>query len=283
MVAFHYFTGWFLASVPYLLAVGSILLGLFEIIKDREDYEKARLNKPVAIIFVVVGVLQIISLLRDASDRKEAGKNISDLKGQVTAANKAQTDNTALYIESFGKMSTKLTALETEIRTDALKQQNQELQKKIGGLQTELQSTEKILNGPKASLTFTFAPYQNGPTGITPITDITLSKQPDGTLHFEFSILNNTDVDATQITINLVICDLCRFAKESPELSKVRGLSENRRFAEIPILHAKELFRVLGVDVIVPSSLGGIEVGFEYRCHSCSLDNKYSKGTIHFQ
>jgi hypothetical protein len=163
MEALHGLSGWFFVSVPYLLSLGSILLGLFEIIKDREDYEKARLNKPVAIIFVVVGVLQIISLRRDAADKKESEKNVSDLKGQVTAANKAQSDNTALYLDSFGKMSDKLSSLETEVKTDALQKQNVELQKKIGGLQSELQSTEKVLNGPKASLRFTFAPYRNSP------------------------------------------------------------------------------------------------------------------------
>ena len=117
---FHQLLDGFFGSVPYLLSLGTILLGLFEIIKDREDYKKARLSRPVAVIFVIVGALQIVSLRRDAQDRRDAEKNISDLAGQVKAANKAQTDNTALYVDSFGKMSDKLSGLEVEVRTDAL-------------------------------------------------------------------------------------------------------------------------------------------------------------------
>jgi hypothetical protein len=278
---FHQWLKWFFACVPYLVSIGTILLGLFEIIKDRDDYKKVRLSRPVAIIFVVVGVLQIVSLRRDAREKGDAENNIRDLAGQVKAANKAQSDNTALYLDTFGKMSDKLTTLEVEVKTDAL-------QKKIVGLQAELQNTEKALApGPKASLTFTFAPFHNSPEGIAPITDVTLPKQPDGAIHFEFSVLNNTDVDASDVGLNLGICDSCKFAKETPELSKLPGLQENRRFLSIPMLHAREAYKVLGVDFLPPpttsSSGSTIEVGFEYRCHTCVLDRKASRGTIRVQ
>jgi hypothetical protein len=243
---FHRLVDWFFASVPYLLSLGTILLGFFEIVKDREDYKKARLGRPVAIIFVVVGILQIVSLRRDASERKEAEKNTSDLAGQVKAANKAQSDNTALYLDTFGKMSDKLTGLEVEVKTDAL-------QKRIVGLQTELKNTQKALApGPRASLKFTFSPITNSPSGVTPVTEITLPKQPDGTIHFEFSILNNTEVDASDISLNVGVCDVCKFAKETPELSKLPGMPDTRRFLSIPILHAKEMYKTLSVDFSIP-------------------------------
>jgi len=280
-VMFHRLVDWFFASVPYLLSLGTILLGLFEILKDREDYEKARLSRPVAIIFVVVGILQVVSLRREAMEKKEAEKNTSELAGQVKAANNAQSDNTAMYLDTFGKMSDKLTALEVEVKTDAL-------QKKITSLQAELQNTQKALApGPKASLKFTFRPLNELPDGIRPVTDITLPKQPDGSIHFEFSVLNDTDADASQIEINFGVCDECTFAKETPELSKLAGLHPNRRYLAIAVLHAREVFKALAVDVSLPSekSIAGstTEVGFEYRCSTCILDRKLAKGIIHIQ
>jgi hypothetical protein len=85
----------------------------------------------------------------------------------------------------------------------------------------------------------------------------------------------------------MAVCDDCRFAKETPELSKLPGLQENRRFLAISMLHANEAYKVLGVDIAVPPARSRpgdtIEVGFEYRCHPCSIDRKASKGLIHVQ
>lgn len=270
---------WFFGSIPYLLAAGTLLLGIFELAKDKEDYTKRRLGTPVAVIFIIVALLQFVSLHQDRREKSDAEKNISDLAGQVKAANQAQSDNTKMYVDSFSKMSSKLGELQTEVKTDAL-------QKKIGTLQSELQNTQKALApGPKAKLEFTFAPFTNSPPGIRPVTDITLPKNPDGTMHFDFSILNLTDVDATDIGINFSICTRCKFASETPSLVKVAGLEDSMRLLSIPLLHAREANQVIGVDFIPPadSSPSGatIQVGFIYRCHTCVLDTNALQGTIH--
>jgi hypothetical protein len=272
---------WFFGSIPYLLAAGTLLLGIFELAKDKEDYSKRRLGTPVAVIFIIVALLQFVSLYQDRREKADAEKNIGDLAGQVEAANQAQSDNTKMYVDSFSKMSSKLGELQTEVKTDVL-------QKKIGTLQSELQSTEKALApGPKAKLLFTFVPFPNPPEGATPVTSVTLPKNIDGTMHFDFSVLNLTEVDATDIDINLFICDRCKYEKESPLLLKVTGMSEKMRLLNIPLLHAKEGYQAVGVDFIPPADTtptgATIQVGFTYRCHTCDLDTTASRGTIHIQ
>jgi len=47
---------WFFDGVPYLLAVGTILLGALEIKKDWNDYQTSKLRIVVASAFIVVAV-----------------------------------------------------------------------------------------------------------------------------------------------------------------------------------------------------------------------------------
>jgi hypothetical protein len=264
---FHHLLDGFFASVPYLLSLGTILLGLFEIIKDREDYKKARLSRPVAIIFVVVGALQIVGLRRDARDRKDAEKNLSDLAGQVKAANKAQTDNTALYVDSFGKMSDKLSGLEVEVKTDAL-------QKKIGTLQSELQNTQRALApGPKAELSFTFLPFPKALLGQTQSLVITKEVAPatDGALHMEFTVVNLTEVDALDGDLNLVICNGCKYAKEPPLFDKLATNTEQERTLHFSQVLARTEFVSMSVDILPPPFARTLTFGVIYRCRTCVL------------
>lgn len=270
---FHQLLDGFFGSVPYLLSLGTILLGLFEIIKDREDYKKARLSRPVAVIFVIVGALQIVSLRRDAQDRRDAEKNISDLAGQVKAANKAQTDNTALYVDSFGKMSDKLSGLEVEVRTDAL-------QKKIGTLQSELQNTEKALApGARAQLSFTFLPLTKAPLGETQafLTSREVVPAADGTVHLEFTVANNTEVDALDGDLSLFICEYCKYAKEPELFTKLpTGTLQERTYHFSQIL-ARTIFAPMSVDVLPPPFARSFTLGVMYRCRTCVLP-KSAKG-----
>ncbi len=150
---------WFFDAVPYLLAGGAILLGAFEIVKDWKEYKTAWLRMSVSVVFIIVAALSIASLQHDNHEKKNArNKADSDMKAlqsKADAATQAQAENTKMYLESFTKMSGQISDLKAEVKTEAL-------QKRLAAVQAELLKTQKEMEpGPKAELTFTFAPYPN--------------------------------------------------------------------------------------------------------------------------
>jgi hypothetical protein len=217
---------WSFAVIPYLLAIGTVALGAFEIIKDWSDYEESRLKIAVASVFIVVAALSLIGLYHDSQEKTAAKADMKALQAKADAAIQAQADNTKMYVESFKDMSGQIGDLKAEVKTEAL-------QKKLAAVQAELLKTQKAMApGPKAELTFTFVPFDNPPppAHATPTKEVTLPLNSDGSVHVEFSILNMTEVDATQVEINLAICDQCKFAKEPDGLTKLPGLKDPVRY-----------------------------------------------------
>jgi hypothetical protein len=268
---------WFFSVIPYVLAAGTIALGVFTLLKEWGEYPSSRLRRSVLFAYIIVGALTFVSLYRDNEDKKKSAEDIKGLKGQVQAANDAQKDNTILFVNSFSRMSAQVSDLKTEVKTEAL-------QKKLASVQAELLNTQKALApGPKAELAFTFAPFPNTPPGqpIITVTDVTLPLNQDGSVHVEFSILNKTEVEAVDAELNVQICDGCKYAKEPPGLSKLPGLADTHRYLLIPRLFAMMAYRTLSVDVILPPSVQTFAVGFGYRCHTCILPTGPSQGIVH--
>jgi hypothetical protein len=271
---------WFFDAVPYVLAGGAILLGAFEIVKDWKEYKTAWLRMSVSVVFIIVATLAIASLRHDNQEKREA-KNKADsdmkaLQSKADAATQAQAENTRMYVESFTKMSGQISDLKAEVKTEAL-------QKRLAAVQADLLKTQKAMEpGPRAELTFTFAPYSNpAPPGVpTLVKEVTAPLNSDGSIHIEFSIVNITDVDAIDNAINLVICEQCKYAKEPVNFEKIPGFGEEIRFLKVTV-HAKEALQTTSLDIIPPARAGvtNIEVGFMYRCRTCVLHTGKAPGT----
>ena len=268
---------WFFNSIPYLLAAGTVTLGLFTLWKEWDEYKNARLRMAAVCVLILVGGLTFVSLYRDNKEKQEAEKNTKDLEGQVKAANDAQTNNTKLFVQSFQDLSNQLTDLKTQAKTAAL-------QKKISDLQTELQNNEKALApGPKAELTFTFVPFTNPPAreSVVPSTEVTLPSNLDGSVHVEFSVLNLTTVDAVDGELTLQLCDQCKFAKEPPEFVKMAGETDLQRHQYFQRIFAEGALHTMSADVIVPTSISNFPIGIIYRCRTCVIPKEPSKGIVH--
>lgn len=102
-----------LNSVPYILAGLTILLALFQLVKEWNEYDERKwLRKSVLVVLIVVAGLTFISLhLDEKAKEKEQLKSegdIRDLKGEVKAAHADQTDNTRVFLDRLGVMSTEL-------------------------------------------------------------------------------------------------------------------------------------------------------------------------------
>lgn len=136
----------FFSAIPYFLAAGTILLGLITIIKEWNEYkERPWLRRLAIVVLMIVGALTFVSLHIDSQDKHNA-------RAEATAASEAQSKNTKMFLDSLHTMSTEVSDLKTQIKTE-------DLQKKLESVQADLVKTQKAMQpGPKAELTFFFAP-----------------------------------------------------------------------------------------------------------------------------
>jgi len=272
--------------VPYILALGTIALGAFEIAKNWKEYKSSWLRISVSVVFMVVAALSIASLYHDSQEKKEtknkAEGDMKSLQSEVKTANQAQEDNTRLFLDSFRKMSTQVSDLKADVKTE-------ELQKRLAGVQAELlKNQEAMAPGPKAELIFSFVPFYNPPSPgtPTPTKEVTVHPNSYGSVHVEFAIANPTKVDAIDAAIDLQICEQCRYAKEPLNFTRLRGMGEGTRYVNFSDLHALEASEAFNLDVIPPAGVTLMTVGFGYRCRTCTLHTGLSPettGTIHIQ
>ncbi|HEX6505287.1 MAG TPA: hypothetical protein VF011_18740 [Terriglobales bacterium] len=270
---------WFFNVVPYALALGAIILGGVEIRKNWHEYKERWLKNTVATVFVIVGLLTIVSLRHDQAEKRKADEKaeqqMSALRAEARAANGAQKENTKLFTEWSKRMSDQVGDLKAEVKTE-------KLQKKLAEVQAELLKTQKAMApGPKAELAFTFFPFTNPPPPAKPVLSkqVTLPLDSDGSVHVDLTAVNPTEVDATDGEINLRICDRCKFAKEPERFARMKGWGETVRFAPFTNIHAMEAFRTITLEVIPPEDLNRIPISFAYRCHTCVLQVGSSDAT----
>lgn len=270
--------------LDYVLPIAACFYALLQLKKDWEKHETT-LRRAAA--FVLVLILGVGSAVNTHYSRKKAAKQHGDdvaqivgLKKAVETANHNQEANTQLFVGALSNLSHEVADLKTEAATE-------KLQARLTSVQAELQKTQQALApAPKAELGFTFSPFSNPPppAPMVLVTDTTLPLAPDGSVHIEFQIVNETAVDAMGAEINLTICDQCKFAKEPQGLAKVPGLKESQRYLSLHDLLAKSVSNVLSVDVTPPppSFAPSFMVGVQYRCHTCVLNRGLVGGTVHF-
>jgi hypothetical protein len=102
---------------------------------------------------------------------------------RADAAEKAQKDNTALFLQKFQTVSDSLSDLKTKVATEPLLA-------RIGQLQGELQKTQTALApGPKASLAFLL---NNGSALRPPLDGVTLKSTADNIVTVPVMVSNPT-------------------------------------------------------------------------------------------
>ena len=280
--------GTLISLIPYLLASGTILLGLVEFFRKWTEHKSKPLRTVILTLLIIMGALTIISLRlnknENTQNEKRAEEANTSLQRKLDLATKAentaiqdQKNNTAQFLTKFRELSGQLSDIKQQVATA-------DLQKRVASLQAELQKTQKAMApGPKAKLTFTFAPYINpamteGPP--VPLTDVRLPAAEDGSVHVQFAILNLSDANALNIGLTLLICDPCKFATEPEEFRKLPGDTDTHRWMAITALHSHEVYHTMSVDVFAGAS-PSFTIGIIYRCDTCVTERTGSQGTVH--
>jgi hypothetical protein len=266
----------------YILPVG--VIALFTLAKDWVAHQTNWRRGTVLGLILLVGIGSAVNNFytnrRTATQHTKDQAEITGLKTAVDAANQSQQANTKQFVDAFGKLSQKVSDLQTQVATEAL-------QKKLASVQAELQKTQKALApGQKAKLMFSFIPFDPGVLGSRPAVPSTETAVPlnlDNTVHVEFTALNITDVEAVDGQYAIILCDECKFAAEPPGFAKLAGRPETERYIAFPKIPAQAQSSVASVDVLVPPYLNDLILGIMYRCRTCDLPRSKEgfTGTVH--
>lgn len=278
------FRGLFNGLLPYAPVVFPSLIAFGTIyFKDWSNY-KPRWVRWVLIALVLAACVVGIAYQRlQREEKAEASRinqsNIQGLKGQVAAAQEAQTENTRQFLASLQTLSDKVSALQTNAATEALRTE-------LASVKGDLEKTQKALDPPKAKLLFSFVPYrtirldENKNTG-EPVTETTLAPASDGSLHVDFTVMNLTNVDAIDGEMTLQICDVCKFAKEPAEFKKLPGQDERQRDKTFDRILSMVAFYTLSAEIIAPPGSRDVAIGMHFRCRTCVREQELSRAMIH--
>ena len=257
-----------------MLPLFTALLALFYLLKDWDAHKTSLRRLIVLFLIIGIGVGGMFSnyfTVKKYNDQHQKDQGLmAGLQTAVETANKNQEDNTKHFLDAFGKLSQKVSDLQTQVNTAQLRKEAEQLR-------VELAATQKALIPPKATLNFTFPrPRPDAPLLRT----ITLPVE-NNIVHVEFAIKNDTDVPALDGQITLRICNLCNFASEPPNFRRLEGQPDTQRTLKFDRILPRTQVNIHSVDVQVPQEIKQIDFGITYRCRNCVLsDPRDNIGTI---
>jgi hypothetical protein len=233
----------------------------------------------VSVLLLIALVITVVNTkLADKQHDKDAGEAIA-LRKAFEDANKTQQQNAVQFtaeqnssrqqfLGQFNQLRDKVAKLQTEAATEAL-------QKQAADLQAELRTTQEALKPPKAHLIFSL-PGIDVHT-YNPVLRTSLPGA-NNVVHVDLVVANPTDVAAEEANISLIVCDICKFAREPPDFIHPLYSPETYRDRQVPIVNAKTISQNLSVDVLIPAGLEGFDVALLYRCKTCIVENQQ---TVH--
>jgi len=168
-----------------------------------------------------------------------------------------------LGLATLTLMITALGIRDTEqARVDQGKSQQQiaQMSRQIAQLRQELTQPK-----PKPNLVATFPTQESSEV---PIKETTLPRNA-GVVTVQFSIYNSSDVAATNGSVLVRVCTLCKFAEEPPGFTKVAGADESDREHPFQHIYAKAMMEVFTLKVDVPANVGRAAIGVFATCETC--------------
>jgi hypothetical protein len=269
------------AIEPYLLQCLLGVIALGGLLKDWKDYGEAsgRFKKPVrmailvgTVAVILLSVFETFSTRRETKEKEQAAsrneaeskKQIDDLTEQVRLEREENKHNADGFRTSFDVLYSKYSDLATRTH-DA------DLLREIKQTREELKTTQQKLNPAKAHLTAGFW-EPNNDTDIFPL-KTTVQKRTDGSVVFDLSTVNSSDVNALGGGFVVRICGLCRFAKEPQGSIHTPGAPEQEREFQFQHIFAHSHLSKSTIEVIPPSGVGFM-VDVFYRCENCPPDKQ---------
>lgn len=109
----------------WLLPIAFAVLAVFTLVKDWTAYKKSWRRLVILGVIVATGIGGAINnWIRDEDVRVQTDKlrgEIVGLKASVEIAQRSQEDNTKQFVQAFGKISEKVSDLQSQVKTEGLK------------------------------------------------------------------------------------------------------------------------------------------------------------------
>jgi hypothetical protein len=220
----------------------------------------------VTIVAFFLGVLDIHSTrhqaIKDKSDaqaeKSASEKQIKDLETVVKTGNDLLGQQRKDFLEQFSEMSSRVTELESSIKTADLREE-------AAQLRTDLESTRKTMEIPKATLSFSFAQDSESNTNLINL------NIANGVVHVPFTIINGSDADALEGSISLRVCDGCKIVGDPDGYQKIAGEDDRERSMSFQHIFANSKAPRSEVSITPPAGADAFQVGIVYRCRTCVL------------
>jgi hypothetical protein len=263
----------------YISPVFLTIIAILGIAKDSKEYKKradepgvsparGRLRKLMPVLlYILTGVLLIFGLFDihgtrkgadDAkADRKTGEQQIETLQKTVSTGNTMLGQQRQDFLKQFSLMSDRVGQLQTQVKTA-------DLQKQAAQLRNDLAATRKSLESPKAKLSFVLV-SENGTMSKT----VMLPRQANGTVRVKFSVENDTDVNAVDGVLVLMVCDACKIVGNPEGYTHLAGSPENTRNHPFVNVFAHSKTETFEAEIEPPASAPSFVLGIEYRCRSC--------------
>jgi len=163
-------------------------------------------------------------------------------------------------LQQFSTMQDRVSSLQTAINTA-------DLQEEATQLRSDLESTRKAMETPKATLSFAFVEDDGADANL-----VTLN-MTNGIVKIQFHITNDSDADALEGAIDLRACDGCKILGNPDGFTKLNGEPDNEREMDFQHVFANSKLPKVEMQVIPPPNSDAFQIGIWYRCRTCVLVN----------
>jgi hypothetical protein len=252
-----------LGYLSVLLIVGISGAGLYP---DFFTNTSKRTRIGLLILLLAATLLALYSLHEGNLQHSEDAGQIKNLEKEVKDAGDRQEKNAQQFIlgqkdsstnfaSKYGELSNKLASLQVGIKSANLQQEADQLR-------SELQTTQKALTVPRATLTFSLK--DTNPATLSEALPV-----HDDVVHVSFLISNLTTTDALDGDVALLICSVCTFAKEPPSFVRVNGSPDNQRNFPFQHILGHSQAQLLEADIKIPSTEPVMVFGVKLLCRTC--------------
>lgn len=265
----------------YILNLATIALAAFTFAKDWKAHQSHWRRGTIIALIVVLGGASLVNThlsnkktieqqQRAEEDRRTAATQrkldeatIVGFKTAVETANTAQDNNTKQFLKAFDGFSQKVTDLQSQVKTEGL-------QKQVAQLQTDLSNTRKALTPPQAELVASMGDVTDTLQNLE-VKTRSGRIEPDGSVVFSLTVVNNSDVQAKNGSIFLRTCITCTYGEEPSGFIKVPDAPESDREGIFQDFPARTLTRV-SLKIKPPSGEHQFVVKVKTRCENCKVE-----------
>ncbi len=255
-------------DIPQLLAALIAVIGL------KKDWKAHGSHTQRVLLVSAIVLLMGFSVWNNHRTSKQHGKEVEKadkqhdedlyeirkLRTRVEDANKAQADNTKVYLDKFQNMSQQLGDLKTQIQT-------QDLRSRATRLQAQLDANIRVMaEKPKIVPAFSFYPAE---PHLTPVREITVLSS-NNIVHLRLALINKTRTDSGKGFATVVICVRCKYTKSPPDgYRKIEGARDTEINTDFDNLSPETVFALEPIDIEIESTVSSFEIGIKYRCQNC--------------